>query len=95
MTKEEEPQLTEQDLTYAAYSRCPCGAGLAYVPKLYGKDNGAWDYWDCSDILLDRAIPKGQAGAVTHTGKLPFMFWEVLSENQPSAQGATTRPTKQ
>lgn len=81
-------QLTEQALRYAAYKRCPCGAGLAYVPS--SKDQS----WDCSDILLGRAATKGQPGSKTHTGKLPFAFYEIVSEEQPSAQGATTRPQR-
>ncbi len=67
-------------LIYSAYSRCPCGAGLAYAP-------GGEHYWDCSAILLGVANRE-----VMHTGKLPFTFYEVKSELQPSAYGATTRP---
>lgn len=74
-------------LVYAATARCPCGAGLAY-PKGMGPDGR----WDCSDILAGRAIPSGQPGSVQHTGLLPFTFYEVKSETQPSANGATTRP---
>lgn len=77
------------DLVYAATSRCPCGAGLAYVPGFGGPDNG---FWDCSAILTGTAIPSGQPGAVTHTDRLPFEFWKVKSEEQPSALGATARP---
>jgi hypothetical protein len=77
------------DLVFAATSRCPCGAGLAYPRNI-----SAWGSWDCSDILLGRAIPKGQEGTKQHTGELPFTFYEVKSENQPSANGATTRPTE-
>lgn len=91
-TEKQPEQLTPEDLVYAAYSRCPCGAGLAYAPKLYGTKDIRGRCWDCSDILLNRAIPKGQPGAVTHTDYLPFIFWEILSEKQPNARGATTRP---
>jgi hypothetical protein len=73
-------------LVYAATSRCPCGAGLAYA--------SGDDAWDCSAILLGEAIPTGQPDAVQHTAKLPFVFYEIKSENQPSANGATTRPTE-
>lgn len=78
-------------LIYAAYSRCPCGSGLAYDP-CYEDENSVFvgplsGYWDCSAILLGTADP-----AVKHTDKLPFVFYEVLSEEQPSARGATTRP---
>jgi hypothetical protein len=76
----------DRQLVYAANSRCPCGAGLAH-PKKIGRDG----YWDCSDILTGRAIPKGEEGWVTHTAQLPFVFYEVKSEDQPSAQGASTR----
>lgn len=82
--------LTDR-LIFAAHSRCPCGAGLAYDPcfedansPFAGPLSG---YWDCSAILLGTADQK-----VQHTAKLPFAFYEVLSEQQPSANGATTRP---
>lgn len=83
-------QLTESDLIYAAYSKCPYGAGLAYVRGI-----GINGYWDCSDILLGRAKTKEEPGHVQHTGRMPFIFWEVLSEDQPSAKGATTRPKQE
>lgn len=84
--------LTEADLIYSATVRCPCGAGVAYWrgAKAYTETG----YWDCSDILLGRAIPQGQDGAKTHTGRLPFVFYDIKSENQPSAFGRTTRPEK-
>lgn len=72
-------------LVYAATNRCPCGAGLAYEP-------GGEREWDCSAILLGEAIPSGEPGAVQHTARLPFAFYEIKGENQPSAEGATTRP---
>jgi len=80
---------TDEDLVYSATARCECGAGLAY-PKDAKPDH----YWDCADILTERAIPKGKEGSKTHTDKLPFMFWKIKSETQPSAYGASTRPKK-
>ena len=44
------------------------------------------DCWDCSAILLDMADAN-----VKHEARLPFVFYEVKSERQPSAGGATTR----
>jgi hypothetical protein len=79
------------ELIYAATVRCPCGAGLAYDKDAADPFNG---YWDCSALLLGEAVPKGQPGSVQHTAKLPFVFYEIKGENQPSAQGATTRPDK-
>lgn len=80
--------ITER-LVYAAYKRCPCGAGLAYDPA--GEDTDSPFHgpssWDCSAIILGTAD-----NTVQHTGKLPFAFYEIKSENQPSAGGATTRP---
>jgi hypothetical protein len=77
-------------LVWAAYARCPCTAGLAYDPcyedetsPFKGPLSGAWD---CSKILLGTADP-----TVMHTGKLPFAFYKIKSEGQPSANGATTR----
>lgn len=78
---------TDEELEYAAFAKCPCGAGLAHH-----KDIGVWGYWDCSDILTDRAIPLGHPGSLQHTDRLPFSLYEVKSERQPSAGGATTRP---
>lgn len=81
-------------LIYAAYNRCPCGAGIAYDPFSEDPDSPfkGPSSWDCSAIILGTAIPSGQPGAVEHTGKLPFSMYEIKSENQPSAGGATTRP---
>lgn len=81
--------FTEDELRYAATKRCPCGAGLAYPPNGEPKDGPFefWSYWDCSEIL------KGTADtSVEHTAQLPFTFYEIKSEEQPSANGATTRP---
>jgi hypothetical protein len=73
---------TDAELVYAATARCGCGAGLAYF-----KGTSLRGFWDCSATL------KGTADkAVQHTDRLPFAFYEVKSEKQPSAQGATTRP---
>jgi hypothetical protein len=79
--------FTENELIFSAFSRCECGAGLAYP-----KDIGPHGSWYCSDILLGRALSENQPGSKTHSFPLSFMFYEVKSENQPSANGATTRP---
>lgn len=79
--------LTDARLVYAATARCPCGAGLAYE-----RGAGLRGSWDCSDILTGRAVPAGQPDSATHTDRLPFTFYEIKSEDQPSANGATTRP---
>lgn len=78
-------------LVYSAHARCPCGAGLAYDP-VFEDENSIYvgplsGYWDCSAILLGTADQE-----VQHTEQLPFSFWDIKSENQPSVQGATTRP---
>lgn len=90
-------QPLHERLVYAAHDRCPCGAGLAYDPAgaVGGEDDSPHykpNAWDCSAILLGTAIAAGEEGAVQHTGVLPFAFYEIKSENQPSARGATTRP---
>ena len=76
----------DSDLVYAAYERCLCGAGMAYP-----KGCGMHHCWDCSDILTGRAVPSGQVGSVKHSDQKPFVFWNIKSEQQPSAGGATTR----
>jgi hypothetical protein len=77
-------------LVYSATARCPCGAGLAYDPA-YEDESSVFrgplsGHWDCSAILLGTADP-----AVQHTDQLPFAFYEIKTEGQPSACGATTR----
>ena len=79
--------MKAKDLIFAAYQRCPCGAGLAYEKK----SDPFKGYWDCSAILLGTAIPSDEPGSVPHTAKLPFVYHEIKGENQPSANGATTR----
>lgn len=84
---ERRDKFTDAELTYAATARCTCGAGLAYPTKI-----GPNGYWDCSAILRGEAAQIGQPGAVKHTDQLPFTFYEIKSEIQPSAAGETTRP---
>jgi len=82
-----------KQLRYAARARCPCGAGMAYPSERSEAHNYDYSlfriasYWDCSAIILGTADPD-----VQHTAQLPFAFYEIKSENQPSANGATTRP---
>lgn len=76
-------KLTPADLAYAAYNRCECGAGLAHLIDVTKNSQ----YWDCSAILTGEADPK-----VKHTAQLPFAFYDIKMEGQPSAYGATTRP---
>lgn len=76
--------FADDELLYAAFSRCRCGAGLAY-PKRIGM-HGAWY---CADVLTGRARP-GPDHEV-----LPFAFWSIKEEDPPSAPGATTRPRQQ
>jgi hypothetical protein len=75
-------ESTVDDLIYSAFHRCPCGAGMAYHRHANIQGN-----WDCSKILLGTADP-----SITHSAQLPFLFYEITSENQPSANGNTTRP---
>lgn len=71
----------DEDLIYAAFARCKkCNAGMAY-PKGCGPSH----QWTCSDVLKGIGTDGGHEA-------LPFAFYEVKSENQPSANGATTRP---
>lgn len=80
-------KFTAEELIFSASSRCPCGAGLAYP-----KGSGPKGFWDCADLLMDNFIKKGEPGSKEHTDRLPFMFYEIKSEGQPSANGTTTRP---
>ena len=79
-------------MIFAASARCTCGAGLAYDETCVEEPFRVPSYWECSTILLGDATASGLPGSVTHTPRLPFTFYEIKSENQPSASGATTRP---
>lgn len=88
--REKERPLKER-LTFAASSRCVCGHGFAYDPTGEVRSDKDSPFkmvsqWECSAILLGIADPK-----IEHSGPMPFAFWEVKSENQPSAYGRTTR----
>ena len=67
-------------MTFAATWRCPCGHGMAYDPLVRASK------WECSGILLGIADK-----ALLHTRPAPFAYYEAKSENQPSADGQTTR----
>lgn len=71
----------EDELRFAAYDRCACGAGMAY-PIGCSPHNA----WHCSAILRGTA-----SRDAVHSAPLPFAFYEIKSEDQPSAYGATTR----
>lgn len=84
-------------LVFAAYARCECGAGMAYDPASQDGPFKRPSEWKCSDIILfPTKSPEDQARlkAVVHNHPLPFATYEVKSEKQPSANGATTRPAK-
>lgn len=71
----------EEDLIYSAFARCSkCKAGLAYP-----KDCGMRHQWTCADVLKGVGTDNGHEA-------FPFAFYEIKSETQPSAAGATTRP---
>lgn len=69
------------ELRYAAHVRCSCGAGMAYPLEI-----GPRGAWSCSAILRGTASRE-----VAHTEPRPFALYEIKSEGQPSASGATTR----
>jgi hypothetical protein len=72
-------------LVFSSTERCECGAGLAYDL------HSATPVWDCSAILLgDAMLQAGERGTIAHTTPRPFD--EIVSERDPAAGGATTRP---
>lgn len=75
------------ELIFSSHARCDCGAGMAYPENI-----GTHGSWYCSDILLGRAAKKNEPDSKNHTGALPFTFYQINSEKQPSVNGATTRP---
>lgn len=84
LTPRQRRQLLKM-LVFSAWSRCPCGAGLAYLP---GSGKRWPRSWDCSAFMLGDAIPAGEPGAMMHDS-YPFAFWEIKSERY---RGVSTRP---
>lgn len=78
--EEKNEYFHNDDLVYSAGARCKCGEGLAYP-----KDCGPNHQWTCSGVLT------GRKNDNEHDA-FPFAFYEIKSENQPSAKGNTTRP---
>jgi hypothetical protein len=79
-------------LIYSATARCKCGAGLCYEEGKTGI-NGAWTCSVC--VLADRANLPMEGWDKTAHQAFPFREYEIKSEDQPSAFGATTRPDPQ
>lgn len=76
-------------LIYSATARCKCGAGLCYEEGKAGM-HGEWICSAC--VLADRAgLPLEGWDKSAHQS-FPFAFYDIKSEDQPSALGATTRP---
>lgn len=69
------------ELHFAATVRCECGAGMAYPRNI-----GIHGAWHCSAILRGLA-----ARGSSHSAALPFAYYDIKSEDQPSANCATTR----
>lgn len=63
---------------FSAHSRCACGGPLFY--REGGGIDGSWSCW----------LAKNGADGKHET--FDFRFFEIKSECQPSAQGASTRP---
>lgn len=77
----DERPFYEEELIFAEDAKCPCGALLAY-PK--GADS-LKGFWDCSEILLGKAVPQGLPGSVQHTDRRPFIFWKIKSRKKETA----------
>lgn len=71
--RDDRKRLRKMRRLHYASSRCECGALYAYDPREKPRPSA----WDCSDILLGVAIPKGKPGSVRHGDKMPFIFWKV------------------
>jgi hypothetical protein len=81
-------QPLKERLIYAAHVRCICGWGLAYDPASDGEGTPfkGPNRWECSGILTG----DGRRD-LKHSAPFPFAFYEIKSDKQPSANGATTR----
>lgn len=72
----------DDELRFSKTTLCPCGFGLAY-PKGCGGNH----YWDCAGVLKGTA-DKG----VEHCGELPFVFYDIKSEDEERTTRGIFRP---
>ena len=72
----------DEELIYSAFDRCNCGYGLAYPKNCTGNHQ-----WTCAKVLKGIGTDGGHKA-------FPFSMYEIKSEIQPSASGATTRAVK-
>lgn len=74
-----------RELRYSERARCRCGAGLAYWPAgFFLRSRPAESTaWVCADVLT------GKTEDNDGHDYLPFAFYEVRSEDQPSRDGQT------
>lgn len=84
MAKKGHGNFRMDELIFASLARCECGAGFAYP-----KGVGVWGSWYCSDILRGKA--ETNSSEIKHSNCRPFSMYNIKSEQQPSANGATTR----
>lgn len=83
--------FSAKELVFSATARCRCGSGLAYPRKSAGharvRADGllAQSAWICAAVLL--GATDGGPGHDAY----PFALYEIKSDEQPSAGGASTR----
>lgn len=79
------------ELLFSARARCRCGSGLAYPIAFEFKKHRS--EWICAAVLLGEIadIPEEHGKHDAY----PFSLYEIKSEDQPSAAGATTRRPEQ
>lgn len=78
-------KFTNEELVYTAIGRCVCEHGLAYPKNSSPRGN-----WICGALLLSGERSKDVLQ--NHSPAYPFPMYSIKSEQQPSANGATTRP---
>jgi hypothetical protein len=83
-------------LIFAANARCKeCNSGLCYVER-QEFETGSWleeskGSWICLETYLASVAKRADFVFKEHQS-LPFVFWSISSEIQPSSTGNTTRP---
>lgn len=82
-------------LIFSSTSRCrKCGSGLCYPqdPKIQrNRDDDLAGTWWCMDAYF-ALLAKDKTFPYREHACFPFTFYEIKSEEQPSACGSTTRP---
>ena len=80
--------LTPGDLTYSATTRCVCGAGVAFVNSVDGREGqrcfALFKWWNCGDVWLGLAeeVDHETGEFIPHDRRMYFYMFDIELEKR-------------